>query len=57
MEQIAKRIFDDEYWGGSRVTFEGWDGLNDFEKLAAKTFAEGIENTGTGRNKPLAKPN
>jgi hypothetical protein len=45
MEQIAKRIFDDEYWGGSRVTFEGWDGLNEFEKLAAKTFEEGIENT------------
>jgi len=27
------------------VTFEGWEGLNEFEKLAAKAFEEGIENT------------
>jgi hypothetical protein len=41
----GKRIFDDDYFGGSRVSFDGWDGLNDYEKLAAKVFEEGIENT------------
>ena len=40
-----KRIFDDHYWGGSRVCFSGWDGLNEYEKLAAIAFEEGVENS------------
>jgi hypothetical protein len=41
----VKRIFDDSYYGGSRVSFDGWHGLNEFEKLAAKSFEDGIEST------------
>jgi hypothetical protein len=41
----GKRIFDEDYFGGSRVSFDGWDGLNEFEKIAAKSFEDGIENT------------
>ena len=41
----AKRIFAHPYWGGSTVSFEDWDGLNEHETLCIKTFEEGIENT------------
>jgi hypothetical protein len=47
MEMTAKaiRILGDDYYGGGHVSFDGWGGLNDYEKMAAKAFEEGIENT------------
>lgn len=41
----AKRIIDDEYHGGGCVKLSDLDGLNEYEKLAAKVFEEGIENS------------
>jgi hypothetical protein len=43
MNVNSARIFDDEDFG--RVSFEGWEGLNDYEKLAAECFEEGLEYT------------
>jgi hypothetical protein len=43
MNANPKRRFDFDCSDG-RVSFEGWHGLNDFEKLAAKGFEEGLEN-------------
>jgi hypothetical protein len=41
----GKRIYGDEYFGGSLVSFDSWGGFNEHEKLAAKVFEEAIENT------------
>lgn len=38
----AVRIWDEEF---GRVSFEEWEGLNDYEKLAAKVFEDGLEVT------------
>lgn len=40
-----KRVFDDDYWGGGRVCFSDWHGLSEYEKLAAKTFEDGAEES------------
>jgi hypothetical protein len=34
---------------GNPIKFNGWDGLNEYEQMAAKAFEEGIENTRPSR--------
>jgi hypothetical protein len=41
----AERVLDDEDHGIGLVTFSDWEGINEYEKLAAKVFEEGLENT------------